>query len=112
MPYCGVILRTSVRIARVISSRPIVISFFSSSTSSFGAPSRISALGVSQVELRTSSTSELAETRSRTMESMISSRRDWAPLSEATLSKNLSGSTMRQRAVVSTQINSRPAVGI
>ena len=56
--------------------------------------------------------SSLLDTWSRTTESMMSFRRDCAPASEATLSKNFFASAMRQRAVVSTQMNSRPLVGI
>src|SRR3970282_1495090 len=43
---------------------------------------------------------------------MMSFRRDRAPASVATLSRNFLASAIRQRAVVSIQMNSRPLVGI
>jgi len=87
------------RLVRTTSSRSCSISS-SSSTSTLQSPER------------TISSSSVPETISRTTESIMSSRRLRPPRSSRTLRKNCRGSTIRQRAVVSTWINSRPRVGI
>jgi hypothetical protein len=61
---------------------------------------------------RTISSRSVPETMSRATESMMSSSRARAPGSSRTERRNCSGSAMRQRAVVSTTMNSRPSVGI
>ena len=80
MPYCGMIFRASAKmVVRVISSVRGDL-FLSSSSRSAGTSSRTSSLGTPTKALRTSSMSSLLDTWSRTTESMMSFRRDCAPL--------------------------------
>src|SRR3989338_7077436 len=111
MPYSGVTFCTAVRMACEIPSRPRRTSFFSSARISSATSSSTSPFGGSQAELRTSSASGLAATWSRTIESMMSPRRDWAPPSAATLLRKFKGTKKPQRGRVSPQENPPPRRG-